>query len=469
MHHTTASAQPCRLSRRQALGGMLAAGAVLGLPAPRAAAAEDGIAAVLRSRINAERTQRGLPALPEDPQLSVVSTAWSQRMAADGGLSHNPDRDAQYGWPVQRSGEVVAYAANSSLTAGQLADRIVTNWMNSSGHRAIILGSGWTDIGIGWSMTSSGRLYATANVITTDLPAAGAEALALSAQVLPGASAPRIVITRGDVPVDALAGSALLDGSSPLLFARPDQPLPGPVLAEISRVATPQTSVYLVGGALHPSLDQQIRGTGANPVRIAGGSRYDTAAMVAGEVAAVRRAPLRFHIIRADAWADAVAVAGQSAVHAYPVLLVDADGVPAATRAVLDAHPGTDRLVIGGHGAVSDRVVQQVQGRRLSGTDRADTGAEVMRQLWERDRAAAGQHLLVTPGWTVDGWATALAHTTWAARHHAPLLFAADRAPEPVRQALQRTGYSSSTAPVLRFARNVVPPAQQDFRALTGN
>ncbi len=440
----------------------------MALPAGRARAA-DQLGVTILSRINEHRQAHGLPALPEDPHLSTVSEAWSRRLAAQGSLSHNPDVQVQYGWPVYDAGEVVGYARNSARDTTQLADRIVQLWMQSSSHRAMILGTGWTDLGVGWSLASNGGLYATVNAISADLPAAGAEALSLSQGFLPGASAPRVVISRSDVPVDGLAGAALADGSAPLLLTRPGRPLPAGIIAEISRVGTPTTRVYLIGAGIDQVVDQQVRDTGALPIRLGGGSRYETAAMVATEVAAVRRDIVRFHIIRADAWADAVSIAGQSAHHGHPILMVDRDGVPAVTRAVLDAYPTADRLVIGGSGAVSDAVVQQIHGRRLAGTDRSATGIEVMRQLWERPTATAGGHLVVTPGWTTDGWGTALAHTTVAARFAAPLLFAADGVPVPVRQGLRDAGYSAATAPTLLFARNVPVGAQQEFRSLTGN
>jgi putative cell wall-binding protein len=457
------------LSRRAALTGLLAAGTVMALPAARAHASSDSIAGVLRDRINHHRQQHGLAPLPEDHHLSTVSTGWSAHMAAAGGLSHNPDRDAQYGWSVERSGEIVAYVGDSRLTPDQMAHRIVENWMASSDHRAVILGSSWTDLGVGWWMSSGGRLYATANTIRAELPASAAEALSLSVSTLPGASAPRMVIARSDVAVDALAGASLAGGDSPLLLARSNQPLAGCLLAEISRVATPQTLVYLVGGAIHPLAEQQVRETGAIPVRLAGSTRFETAALVAHETVAVRRETLRFHLVGADAWADAVAIAGQSAYHAHPILLLERDGVPPATQGLLNAFPQAERLVIGGPNTVSDAVVDRLQARRIHGADRAGTGAEVMRQLWVVQSAAVNQHLVVTPGWTADGWATALAHTTISARHAAPLLFSADVAPPPVRDVLQQTGYSRATAATVRFARAVPAPAQLEIRALTGN
>ncbi|HUG84801.1 MAG TPA: CAP domain-containing protein, partial [Euzebya sp.] len=172
-------------------------------------------------------------------RLATLAASWSARMAGGAGLSHNPDHRGEYGWPTAGAGEIVAYSRDASASADQLATTIVDGWMGSSGHRACVLDDGWTDMGVGCAWGADGRLYATVNMIRTELPAAAAEALALSTELIAGAGAPRMAITRCDLAADALAASALLGGQSPLLLARPGQALPPSVVAEISRAATP--------------------------------------------------------------------------------------------------------------------------------------------------------------------------------------------------------------------------------------
>ncbi|WP_370327778.1 cell wall-binding repeat-containing protein [Euzebya sp.] len=457
------------LSRRTALTGLLAGGLALALPGRRAAAAADGVAAVLLSRIDDERRRHGLPPLPEDPQLSAVAHAWSGRMAGGVGLRHNPDAEAQYGWPVDRAGEVVAYAANPVRSAEELAAEIVGSWMASSGHRAIILGSGWTDIGVGWGLGAGGRLYATANVITAPLPAAAREAVTVSQELIGAGSAPRVVITRGDDPVDALAGSALAGADCPILFTRAGRPLGDLVLGEVARAAAPGGQVHLLGGALPGEVADQVRGLGLTAVPVAGGSRYATAAAVAREVVRSRQRPGRAYLVRADAWADAVSIAGPAALAGAPVLLVDRDHVPHETAAALADLGDVERIVVGGAGAIAESVVSALRAYRVAGPDRASTGAVVMREVWSRHRAAVGDHLVVTPGWAGDGWVTALAHATYGARHGAPLLFSSGAVPPPVRDALVQTGYSAATAATVRFSRGVPQAARQEYLALTGH
>ncbi|CAN5336139.1 hypothetical protein BH23ACT9_BH23ACT9_36540 [soil metagenome] len=342
------------LSRRSLITGALGGAALLALPAGRAGAAGDPTALIV-ARLNEIRVSQGLAPLHLDPRLGEVSAAWSARMAGGVGLAHNPDHRGQYGWPTERAGEVVGFARTPAASPDQMAMTIVDAWMQSSGHRAAILGGAWTDMGVGVAQSPEGRLYATANFIATALPAAAAEALALSGELIPDGGADRIVLARTDLPADALAGSPLTGGRSPLLLVRPGQPLPDVITAEIGRISRPGTIAYLLGGGLHSGAEQQVQAVGAITARLTGGSRYETAAMAAAEAARAITTPWRVHLIRADAWADAVSVAGQAAYHAAPLLMLDHDGVPDSTRWFLDTVPGADRVVTGG--GVTDTVV----------------------------------------------------------------------------------------------------------------
>lgn len=421
-------------------------------------------------RLNDARIANGLPGLPEDPHLSTVSAGWSAQMAGSGGLSHNPRSAAQYGLPLDASGEIVGYIRDEQLSQEQHAALVVDLWMDSPTHRPVILQSTFTDVGVGVAWDSRGGMYATANFVNASLPCLAQEALAFSQSLVATGSATRIVIAHSELAADALAGSSLADGNSPILFARPDQPLPETLTAEIGRIAAADANVYLIGGRVSDAVGAQVTASGATPVRLDGASRYDTAARVAREIADVRGQPDRIYIARADEWADAVTIAGQAALHGHPVVLVDPDRVPPETLAVLQQFKGAERVVMGGSEAVSDAVANQIGASRLAGPDRSATGAVVMRQVWGRRKAATGEHLVVTPGWSGDGWAAALAHSLYSARHHAPLLFVDDvGAPPAVRDLLTTMGYTAGTAPTITFARRVSAAARADIEALTGH
>jgi uncharacterized protein YkwD len=461
------AADGLRLTRRGALAGLAGGAAALALPTaarPADAATGGDLGALLWRLVSERRIAAGLRPLPEDGDLSAVAGSWSARMAAGGGLAHNGARMAEYGWSVADDGEVVGYARDSRRSPAELAEVVVGAWMASSSHRAILLGS-WTDIGVGWHLSGDGTLWATAITIAAALPGPAAQAVALSRDTLPGGSAPRVVLARCDVHVDSLAAAGLAGPDAPLLLVRPDQALAAEVVEEVARVCTPGARAFLVGGALHAEADRQLAALGLEVVRLAGPDRYATAAAVARRVMAERGTPGSLLLVRADQWADGVSVAGHAALHGIPILLVDRDAVPAPTAEVRAALPDAWATAVGGPAAVGTGVLDALRADRLGGEDRAGTGAAAMRALWGRDTARHGDAVAVTPGWAVDGWASALAFTTWCARHAAPLLFASDDGvPPAVAAALAAAGYPTTGA-VIAFGRGVGAGARQAYQA----
>ena len=136
--------------------------------------------------INEERTARGLEPLAFDTELRDIARAHSQDRAERGYFAHvDPDGNdvvdryeaagydcsvngytggeniAQtwYDTPVVTDdGETVQYE-----TEEELAEGIVTQWMNSPGHRENILATQWENEGIGIYVTDDDRVFATQN------------------------------------------------------------------------------------------------------------------------------------------------------------------------------------------------------------------------------------------------------------------------------------------------------------------
>ncbi len=100
--------------------------------------------------VNEIRTQRGLKALTHDWELSRVARYKSQDMADKGYFSHT---SPTYGSPFDMMKKFgISYtAAGENIAKGQRTPQAVVDaWMNSSGHRANILNSSYTRIGVGY-------------------------------------------------------------------------------------------------------------------------------------------------------------------------------------------------------------------------------------------------------------------------------------------------------------------------------
>ena len=100
--------------------------------------------------VNVERTKRGLSELTYDWELSRVARIKSQDMHDNRYFSHT---SPTYGSPfdMMKSFGIKYRSAGENIARGQATPAAVVNaWMNSSGHRANILNSSFTHIGVGY-------------------------------------------------------------------------------------------------------------------------------------------------------------------------------------------------------------------------------------------------------------------------------------------------------------------------------
>ena len=122
------------------------------------AAADNPDEACIRSKLNTERTSRGIPALRPDSRLDVLASMQSAAMAEEGTIFHNRDLATQ----------APAFAAlGENVGMGPTCASIHAALMASPGHRANILDRDYTYLGMGVEVTqdaesSSGEwLYVT--------------------------------------------------------------------------------------------------------------------------------------------------------------------------------------------------------------------------------------------------------------------------------------------------------------------
>ncbi|MBS7299032.1 MAG: LysM peptidoglycan-binding domain-containing protein [Eubacteriales bacterium] len=100
--------------------------------------------------VNEIRVENGLKPLAEDWELSRVARYKSQDMKDNNYFSHT---SPVYGTPFQmmKNFGIKYKSAGENIARGQTTpERVVNAWMNSSGHRANILNSSYTKIGVGY-------------------------------------------------------------------------------------------------------------------------------------------------------------------------------------------------------------------------------------------------------------------------------------------------------------------------------
>lgn len=107
--------------------------------------------------VNEQRVKNGLKELQADWELSRVARFKSQDMKDNNYFSHT---SPVYGSPFEmiKNFGISYRSAGENIARGQSTPQAVVNaWMNSSGHRANILNSTYTKIGVGY--VADGRYW----------------------------------------------------------------------------------------------------------------------------------------------------------------------------------------------------------------------------------------------------------------------------------------------------------------------
>ena len=132
------------------------------LDAARAATFTDQI----RVAVNVERTRRGLAPLTAQPCLYEVAGEWALHMTATNRMFHRSDADL--GARLARCAAGATYGGGGENVAMGYPDgnAAMAGWMASPGHRANILSSAYTHIGIGVARAADGRFYFAQNFLT---------------------------------------------------------------------------------------------------------------------------------------------------------------------------------------------------------------------------------------------------------------------------------------------------------------
>lgn len=230
-------------------------------------------------------------------------------------------------------------------------------------------------------------------------------------------TAPVVYITNGENYPDALsAGPAAAHEGGPLLLVKPSE-IPAVVSAEIARLGPDR--IVVVGGTASVNADVYfaLSGMADETVRIAGANRYEASRNIA-EYAFGDDVPLAY-IATGEKFPDALAAGGAAGAQDAPVVLVPglADGLDAATEALLESLGTTDTRVLGGEASVTTAVFDDLAAIttavRLGGADRYEAARAINADAFdEADRAFIATGL---------NFPDALAGSAWAASVGSPM------------------------------------------------
>lgn len=118
------------------------------------------------NKVNEERAKAGVPALTYNTVMQKYARIKSQDMGDNNYFSHEDlngnlitTQMKNDGVSYKAWGENIAYIGGN-VSADALAEQFMTNWMNSSGHRANILSTNFSSIGVGVYKIGN-KVYAT--------------------------------------------------------------------------------------------------------------------------------------------------------------------------------------------------------------------------------------------------------------------------------------------------------------------
>ncbi|MGM0896945.1 MAG: cell wall-binding repeat-containing protein [Bacillota bacterium] len=243
-------------------------------------------------------------------------------------------------------------------------------------------------------------------------------AVQIAQETVGAEKAPAIVLGRGDVPADALAGTVLAHKhNAPILLTKRNS-LPIGVEMFLKEQTKQGAPVYLLGGtyAISEEIEQQLKREGFTTIRLAGKTRSETSLKIAEEIGQMQTV---MFATGNDNSSDALSASAYAAVHQLPIIIHMGAESPESTLAFLENNSTEKALLIGGASVVPDAVAgaladRGIESDRISGKDRVETSLEINRLL-----PMNGKNLVVG---NAHSFVDALAGSVLAAKTNSPIL-----------------------------------------------
>ena len=244
-------------------------------------------------------------------------------------------------------------------------------------------------------------------------------AVEIAKKSFPAGSEYVFLATASNYP-DALAGVPLAYiYKAPLLLTWKDD-LPEEVASEINRLGAKKA--VILGGTVAISNEvrsQLLNETSVTQVeRIGGGSRYDTARLIASKIKEKLGDVNKAIITTGENFPDALAISPYAAYKGYPILLTRKNSLPEETEEALNSLDVTSTIIVGGLESVSSSVEDLLPSpQRIAGLNRYDTAARVAD--YAGSDGLSFERVLISTG---ENYPDALAGGVLGARFGAPLL-----------------------------------------------
>jgi uncharacterized protein YkwD len=108
--------------------------------------------------INIERAKRNLGPVSYNAKLDLAAERHNAHQIRVNAMAHSGIGDGDPGARIRAAGFTEAWGENVA-TGQRTPAEVVQDWMNSTTHRANILNPNWTQMGVAYGQTASGRTY----------------------------------------------------------------------------------------------------------------------------------------------------------------------------------------------------------------------------------------------------------------------------------------------------------------------
>jgi putative cell wall-binding protein len=208
--------------------------------------------------------------------------------------------------------------------------------------------------------------------------------LSVAASLAGFSAADTVVLSTNRTFADAMSASGLAGCYHAPILLTAKAAVPAVVMAEIKRLGAKKVIVTGSTASVSDAVRSALVAEGLGVQRIGGKTRYDTAVLLAQEIAKVRgMAPTMTVVARGDTFPDALSVSPVAYASKAAVVLTTPKKLPRSPANYLKTARARTTVIAGGTSAVSSAVAKSIRSRvkgalvRLSGRDRYATSVAV--------------------------------------------------------------------------------------------
>lgn len=240
----------------------------------------------------------------------------------------------------------------------------------------------------------------------------------IAAEYVGAAKAKAIVLGRGDIPADALAGTVLAHKhNAPIMLVRNDS-IPKSVEEFLAAKTEAGAKIFLLGGesAISAEIEQQLFAKGFTPIRLYGKDRTGTSLAIAKEIGNSSKVLIA---TGNDNSSDALSASAYAAYKQIPIVIHRGTKLAEQTKAFLKDNATRSAIIIGGKGVVPETAETElaemnIAADRISGVNRVDTSIAINTKL-----PLSGNSLVIGNGYQ---FIDALAGSVLAAKNGSPIV-----------------------------------------------